>query len=269
MHPHLFSIGSISIQSYGFFFALAYVTAFFLLGRAGANAGFKKQHFTDLALYCLISGVFGARLLFVISNWTYFSTAWWEIFYFWSGGLVFFGGFISATLFLLAYFRFRGIPLLRGLDICVPALAAAHGVGRLGCFFAGCCHGAACDLPWAVVISSSLVDEALRGVPIHPTQLYEFFALMAVAWIAWKILHLQKNQNGAPPPMKLLQYTPGYVSAFYLMAYPVVRFVLEFFRGDSIRGTLPLWNLSTSQGISVILFLFGCGLFVRSFRSDH
>jgi len=268
VHPHLFSIGSVSIQSYGFFFALAYGTAFFLLGKAGGNAGYNKQHFTDLALYCLISGVFGARLLFVVSNWNYFSTVWWEIFYFWSGGLVFFGGFVIATLFLLAYFRLRKIPLLRGLDICVPALAAAHGVGRLGCFFAGCCHGASCDLPWGVVMNSSLVDESVRGTPIHPTQLYEFFALMAIAWLSWKLLHKKDDQAGTQSGNQFA-YKPGYVSSFYLMAYPLTRFVLEFFRGDSIRGSLPLWNLSTSQGISVILFLFGCGLFVRSFRSNH
>lgn len=256
MHPQLFAIGNFSIQSYGVFFALAYLVAYFLLGKAASNAGFKKQHFTDLALYCLLFGVLGARILFVISNWSYFSKNWWEIFHFWSGGLVFFGGFVSATLFLLAYFRFRQIPIFRGLDLCVPALAAAHGIGRLGCFFAGCCHGNACDLPWAVIMHSSLVDEKLRGLPIHPVQLYEFFTLIIIAWMSWLLLKKRGHQAGI-------------VSTFYLFAYPFSRFILEFFRGDSIRGTLPIWNLSTSQGISLVLFLLGCGLFIRRFRSNH
>ncbi len=256
MYPELFQIGSLSVQSYGFFFALAYLTAFYFLRRSAELGGYSRNTFSDLALFCLVSGVIGARLFFVLQNRSAFAERWWEIFYFWSGGLVFFGGFIAATGFLVFYFRRKKIPVLRGLDLCVPALAFAHAVGRLGCFFAGCCHGKLCDLPWAMRLESSLVTPELRGLPLHPTQLYESGGLILIGLVSLIILYRQ--------PQKI-----GSASYFYLMSYSALRFSVEFFRGDSIRGELPMLGLSTSQGISILLFLLGCTLFIRSLRSNY
>lgn len=256
MHPELFKIGSLSIQAYGFFFALAYVTAFYFLRRSAEFANYSKNIFSDLALFCLVSGMLGARIFFVAQNRQAFADRWWEIFYFWTGGLVFFGGFISAIGFLIFYFRRKRIPVLRGLDLCVPALAFAHAVGRLGCLFAGCCHGKLCDLPWAIRFDSTLVTPELRGLPLHPTQLYESLGLIILGWIAWQLLKRYPNKFGWP-------------SFFYLMGYSVLRFFVEFFRGDPIRGEIPLLGLSTSQGVSLVLFLLGGAFFIRSLRRDH
>ncbi len=256
MFPELLQIGSLSIQAYGFFFALAYLTAFYVLRTSAQLSGHSKNTFSDLALYCLISGVAGARIFFVLQNWPAFADRWWEIFYFWTGGLVFYGGFLSAIGFLFFYFRQKKIPLLRGLDLCVPALALAHGVGRLGCLFAGCCHGKLCDLPWAIRFHSSLVTPELRGLPLHPTQLYESVGLFSIGIGAMILLRRF--------PQKI-----GWASYFYLLAYGLLRFVVEFFRGDPIRGELPLLGLSTSQGLSILLFLLGGALFIRSLRSNH
>ncbi len=256
MYPEFFKIGSLSVQAYGVFFALAYLTAFYFLRRSAELGGYSKNTFSDLALLCLVSGVIGARLFFVVQNRAAFTDRWWEVFYFWSGGLVFFGGFVAATAFLVFYFRKKKIPVLRGLDLCVPALAFAHAVGRMGCFFAGCCHGKLCDLPWAMRFGSSLVTPELRGLPLHPTQLYESGGLILIGFVSLKILHRQ--------PHKI-----GWATYFYMISYGALRFTVELFRGDPIRGELPIFGLSTSQGISILLFLIGSAFFIRGFRSDH
>ncbi len=256
MLPEIIHYGNFSLQSYGLFLALSYFSAFFALRFLAKKRGFLAEDFSNLAFICLVLGVIGSRVLFVFLHREAFAKNWVSAFYFWSGGLVFYGGFILSTLFLFWYFPKKKIPWKVGLDISAAALAIAHAVGRLGCLFAGCCHGKICEYPWGIKMYSSLVDPNLSGIPLHPTQLYESIGLFLIGGIC--IFVILKN---------LL--APGKTAMVYVILYSILRFNIEFFRGDLNRGVIPYFEISTSQCISICLFLLSIGILIRGFRRDH
>jgi phosphatidylglycerol:prolipoprotein diacylglycerol transferase len=259
MHPVLFSLGSVPVSSYGFFVTLGYLAALWL-GRYQARArGLRAATFTDACLVALFAGLVGARLMFVATNWEYFSGRFGEIFSPWSGGLVFFGGLLLATPALAVHFARRGPGIAEGFDLLAPALALGHAIGRIGCFLAGCCHGSYCPYPWGVTPHSPLVEAGLRGQPLHPTQLYESIGLFV---IAAGLLRLGRWPRA--------RRRPGTVAATYLCAYGALRFVVEIFRGDSIRGFVPGSALSISQALCLGLLALGGGwLLVGNVRRNH
>jgi phosphatidylglycerol:prolipoprotein diacylglycerol transferase len=167
-----------------------------------------------------------------------------------SGG-VFYGGFLAAALVAWWYVRRYQLPGWTTADVLAPGVAIGQAIGRLGCFAAGCCFGKAAKVPWAVTYT----DEYARtvGAPIdeavHPTQVYEsmaaFLIFLFLLWLA---------------PRKRFQ---GQVVLAYVVLYATARFVLEFFRGDLDRGTIPGTPLSTSQGIALALVIGAAFLFAR------
>ena len=256
MFPVLFEMGGIKIHSYGFFIALGYVATLFLGRWLARRRELDPGPFMDLAFIAIVSGVVGARLLYVITMPGYFAEHPEEIFDLWSGGLVFYGGFILATVACLAYGWLRHMPILLSTDIVVTGVAFAHGFGRIGCFAAGCCHGSLCEYPWAIHNHSGFVAEALRGKPIHPVQLYESVALFALSGLLVSLIVGKKHRDGVP-------------AVVYLMGYAAIRFVMETFRGDIDRGFVLGGLLSTSQFIAVLLFLLGGGLLFFFVRRKH
>jgi phosphatidylglycerol:prolipoprotein diacylglycerol transferase len=243
--PVLFHIRNVPVYSYGFFIALGYLAALGLLSYLAGKRGHRPARFLDLAFLALLSGVAGGRVLFVLTNLPYFSRYPMEIFDVWQGGLVFYGGFIAALGTCLLYIRLCKLPAAESFDILAPALALGHAFGRIGCLAAGCCYGAYCEMPWAIHLHSDLVDPALRGLPLHPTQLYESAALFLLAG-ALTFLMLRRRLRA------------GGVALLYVMAYSVIRSIIEIYRGDSIRGFVVGGWLSTSQAIAIALF-FGAG----------
>lgn len=155
-----------------------------------------------------------------------------------SGGLVFFGavpgGLGAARLSARAY-RVR---LADFMPLLVPALALVGALGRVGCFCAGCCYGVECASPLAVVYPACSL-EAPPGVPLLPVQLFESAVQLALFLaLLWFTSRPQRAR---------------FAAEFYLACYCPARFVLEFFRGDEVRGAL--WGLSTSQWLAAAGFL--------------
>ncbi len=154
-------------------------------------------------------------------------------------GYVWYGGMIGALLTALYYFKKR--PHLDAwlyADAFAPSIMIGASVGRLGCFLAGCCHGAPTDAAWGVWFPQ------LDG-PVHPTQLYDSFVAGAIgAFLLWRFSRRRfKGEN----------------LAFLLLMYPLARATTEIFRGDAERGALGA--LSTSQWLSLPLFAIGLYLY--------
>ena len=147
---------------------------------------------------------------------------------FWmGGGFVFYGGLIGGSIVLLAHKVLFGTPA-SAYDFLVLPLALGHAFGRIACFLAGCCYGKASDLPWAVFMHN---DHR------HPVQLYESLALILIYF------YLRSRWSRG---QKLFFH--------YLISYAIVRFGLEFFRGDEVRG-LYFDSISTSQVVSLAIIL--------------
>jgi phosphatidylglycerol:prolipoprotein diacylglycerol transferase len=245
MYPELFHISF--LHTYGVLVAAAFLVAVWLAGRLAARAGLNSGAVTDLATYCCFAAILGAKLMMILVDAGYYRDHPGEIFSLATleAGGVFYGGLIAALGISIWYMHRTKLPVWKTADVFAPAIALGHGIGRLGCFSAGCCWGVECDRPWAVTFTNPVAHELVGvplHVPLHPTQLYEAFAEFVIAGL---LLRLTR----AP-------HRDGAILAAYLMFYSTLRFVVEFYRVHE-QGNLLGGPLDTSQWISVGLFLVG------------
>jgi phosphatidylglycerol:prolipoprotein diacylglycerol transferase len=237
LHPILFRIGPFTLHAYGVFVAMAFLMGIGLALKEARRVGEDPNKVLDLAFYMLIASIIGSRILYVLVNWPMFKDDLLEIFRLWHGGLVFYGGFIGAVLTALWYMRLKGLLLWKTADILAPSIAFGQFVGRIGCFFAGCCYGKVCELPWAVTFTHP-ESLAPKGVPLHPTQLYGSLIALLIFLTLTALKRIKKFE--------------GTLFWTYVLLYGMARSVLEFFRGDD-RGMLIQNMISTSQLIGVIM----------------
>ena len=155
---------------------------------------------------------------------------------------------LSIALFLYIRPDTRGDVMAR-LDPVLPALALAQVIIRVGCFSAGCCHGVpAWGLPWAVVFSHPQTACIYRGIPVHPTQLYLLFGNLFILLLLLRLFRM--------PAFR------GVLLWVYLLAYGMLRFVVEFYRGDPRPMVGPL---SIHQLVCLGFILVGGAMLARRF----
>ena len=242
--------GTWVITSYAVALLVAAVVARWLFVRACAQdaalrvAGARAN---DLAIVVLLAGLVGARARYVWENWGDFvingSIDWRAIVDLDRGGMVWYGSLIGGVIAGVIWgWRLR-IPLLPLTDAAAPAVAAGLAIGRIGCFFNGCCYGGTCNLPWAVTFPH--LHEAR-----HPTQLYES-VVMGVMAVLLTIWHRRSPR-------------PGTVTAAFLIGYGVWRYLNEILRVDyrhaGTLNDLGGWVLTNSQITSLWLIVAGCVL---------
>jgi phosphatidylglycerol:prolipoprotein diacylglycerol transferase len=235
MHPDLFTLGPLTLHTYGLLVALGLVLAAFLAQRGARALSISQDMFWDLSLWIILGGMAGARLLYVIVCWKDFAHDLLGIFRIWDGGLVFYGGIAGGFLSGWWFIRRHKLPFWELADIIAPTIPLAHVLGRLGCFFAGCCYGR--EDARLGLIFPALAD----GIPHLPTQLYEAgFNLLLFGFLWWR----RKAQRPA-----------GRLFWMYVMLYAAWRFAIEFLRGDEIRGAFFLPWLHTSQLVAAVAII--------------
>lgn len=247
MHPILFKIGPITIYTYGVLIATAFFLGLALAARQARVEGEDPQKIMDLSFYILISAIVGSRLLYIVVEYKEYISDPLRIFKVWEGGLVFYGGFIMAMAVVIIYIRKHEMNLWKVGDILAPSVAIGQGVGRLGCFFAGCCYGRETDVSWAVIFKDPNTL-APMDLHLHPTQLYD----SANGFIIFAILLI----------LRKFKKFDGQLFWTYTLLYAVGRFIVEIFRGDE-RGFVIESFLSTSQFIAIPLFIVSIIMLIR------
>lgn len=228
MKPVL-DFGFIQIPTFYLVISLSVTFVLLLLNAAlDNNQKIDRKITFDLALIIMITGFIGGRLAHVFyEEFAFYQEFPLEIFKFWKGGFVFYGGFLLSLISVFAFLRFKKQNFYFWADFLAPYLGLTYALGRIGCFFEGCCYGSHCELPWAI---------AHR----HPTQLYMVVAeLILVA----AIVFLNKKK----------QLTTGLVFLLWVCGHSINRFVIEFYREDD-RGAL-IMNLSISQITSALILV--------------
>jgi phosphatidylglycerol:prolipoprotein diacylglycerol transferase len=248
MYPELFHLSF--LHTYGVLVAIAFLTALWLAGRLAIRAGLSADAVTNLGAYCGLSAIVGAKLMMFVVDYSYYRDHPSEIFSLATlqAGGVFYGGLIVALVVAVWYMRRHKLPAWTTADVFAPAIALGHGIGRLGCFSAGCCWGIECTRPWAVTFTNPVAHDLVGvplHIPLHPTQLYEAFSEFVIFALLYRMIR-------AP-------HRPGIVIASYLLMYSTLRFVVEFYRVHE-QGNLMGGPLDTSQWISAGLFLLGAGI---------
>src|SRR5882672_5982492 len=245
MYPEIFRIGNFPINTYGVFLALAFLGAIMVTVRLGARDGLPRERIYDLCLWMLLSSLVGSKLLMLLTEPEYrdHPSHLISLDFLRSGG-VFYGGLLGAVLCGYLLMRRYQLPWWKTADACAPGIALGNVLGRQGCFSAGCCWGKPTNLPWGVKFTE--LGHEITGVPtgvrLHPTQLYESFAMLIVfVFLIW--LHRRRRFSGQ-------------VILAYALLYASIRFAIEFLRDDprgDLFGLTTLTGLSTSQMIGVVV----------------
>ena len=254
MHPILFNFGGIPIYTYGVLVAAGVLLSLWYGRRQAPRAGVDPDKLWNMGIYFVLVALLVAKIWLVLSAWDYYLANPREIFSlatFQSGG-TFYGGLLGGVMTILLYTHFQKMALLPTLDTCAAALPIGHAIGRLGCFFAGCCYGKPTTEPWGVTFTSPTAAQLAGtplGVHLHPTQLYEasleFLNFLFLMWLG-------KRQRFV-----------GQIFGAYLMLYGTERGIIEFFRGDPGRSMMFHDSVSLMQLVSAALIITGAFLWWR------
>lgn len=218
MYPILVDLGVWQLRSYGLFVALAVLVGIWWSAREAERRGFTRDLVCDAAWTITIAGFAGARLWYVLfSEPAVYLARPWEILAIWQGGLSMHGALVAGTVAGTWWIRRRGLPFWRFADAVVPGLILGQAVGQIGCLLNGDTYGKPTDLPWAIVFTHPEAMAPL-GVPLHPIQVYELIGYTAV----FLVVHWMARSAARD----------GAVVLTYAVLYGVVRFAMEFFRGD-------------------------------------
>ena len=249
MKNELFQIGPFTVYGYGLMIAVGVMAAWITAEYRAKKMKMQYEHIFYLVIWCLVGGMLCSKLLFWITEWKELVRNPGFVLDTISDGFVVYGGIIGGVLAGWLYCRIKKLNFLAYFDLVIPSVALAQGFGRIGCLLAGCCYGRETDSAFSITFHDS--EFAPNSVALVPTQVYSsvldflnFAVLLAIA----------KRKK-----------TDGQVGACYLIFYSAGRFILEFFRGDLVRGSVG--NLSTSQFISIFTFAAGIILLMRCGRS--
>ncbi|HUT53958.1 MAG TPA: prolipoprotein diacylglyceryl transferase [bacterium] len=249
MHPVLFEIKGFKIYTYGPIMALGFLAAFFLIYHIARRRKEDVEFYMDLYVWLILFGLLGAKLLYNIIEYQEFFAHPIQMMNCRNGGLVWYGGVILDTLFLIWYTRRRQVPFLQVSDTLSAPAALGLAIGRWGCLMGGCCYGKPCSLPWAVVYPQGA--NPVAGIPVHPSPIYESIASLIICAVIYLAIRKQAKT--------------GIATAIWFTLYPLARFLLEFIRGDEVRGFVyqgASFSISTSQFIGLIVIAGAIGLTV-------
>jgi phosphatidylglycerol---prolipoprotein diacylglyceryl transferase len=262
MYPHLFTIGDFTVTSFGLMMFLSFVGGAWVLARQFERRGMDPEAAWDMLLWVALGGILGAKLYYVGLHYeALLENPLRELTN--RGGLVWYGGFIGGVAAFYWQAKKRGLPLGKAFDAAAPTLAAAHAIGRLGCFLVGDDYGRPTD-SWVGIafpegyppttagyfrsigthIPADIPDTAVLAV--HPTQLYEMTLLLIMFAILWRL-------SGRLRTWRLF--------AVYLAMYGVVRFFIEFVRA---KTDLMVLGLTTSQVASILLLVLAGVIWART-----
>ncbi|MFH1367192.1 MAG: prolipoprotein diacylglyceryl transferase [Patescibacteria group bacterium] len=235
-------IGFVKIQFWGLMFALGLIFGLWQFWKEARKIALEKIVF-DLALVIIISALVGARLYFVLNEWSYFQLNPWEIFAFWQGGMGFFGGLIFAVFFGWLYLKKKGIRFWLVSDIMVISLAIGEAITRIGCFFIHDHWGRITALPWGI---------KYLGEIRHETSLYSFLSALGLFIV---LLILKKNK---------ISRKEGFLTAIYLIWYGSISFFIYGLRATGLPGSDPFWGcLRPSQYFSLLLLVLVIILLIK------
>lgn len=236
-----FSFLGMEIDSYLFMMVVGILLSFITIlinNRCNKAYRLPLSDLFFLAIFILFGVLLGARFLFfltMIPNMHSFQDV--VKYAFKESGLVFYGGVIGGLLMGLLYVKLYGTDIQKVSDLFFSAIPIGHAIGRIGCYLAGCCYGRLVDAKHGVHFVTLEAGQYALPVQLYETYfLFAFFALLMILTYA-----LPKRR-------------PYFLSGIYFVGYGVWRFVIEFFRGDEIRGVALL---STSQWISIVIVILG------------
>ena len=278
MYPILLQIGNFQISTYGFLLMMAFIVNNFLLKRYLISIGKNGKVAEDIIFYAAIGGIIGAKIFYIIeyydsdgyNNIQGLVSIFKGLFTLnidllllginkFGSGLVFLGGLFGGACSVTYYVYKNNLSWLVVSDWVAPYIILGQGIGRLGCFFVGCCYGHPTTISWLFPftngrppttyesfkynhpeIFNSLVQPFYSigdYIKVHPTQLYEFFIYFFIFLYLLKIRSIKKYD--------------GQVFLEYIFLAGLSRFLIEFIR----LNPEYMFDLSSAQILSLFMII--------------
>jgi phosphatidylglycerol:prolipoprotein diacylglycerol transferase len=264
LHPFLIDFGTVSLPlfgpvrlalpSYGLMLAIGTLCGWIWYHREARRHGLDQDSAAAVLFWSIVAALAGGKLGLVLVEPGYYlgdPSRMLTADFLRAGGVVWAAVLAGIGTLILLCLRWK-LPVATVLDCAALPIPLVQAIGRVGCLLAGCCYGAACDLPWGVVYHSAEGHERTGvplGVPLHPAPLYESAWNLAI--VLPVLLWVRRHQR-----------FPGEVMLAYLTCYSVGRALVEFFRGDGARGLWFGGLLSSGQLVSLVVFPVAAGLWL-------
>jgi len=239
MFPDLFSIGPFTLHTYGLFVAFGFFAGLAVAVKTGKSEGLGPQQVMDMGFIIIFAAITGSRLMYVLINISHYLERPADIFKVWQGGLVFSGGIICVVLAVGWYARRHGLSIWKVADLWAPAAAIGQGIGRIGCFMAGCCYGKPTGSEWGVVFTHPHCL-APANISLHPTQVYSSLSGFVI-FVVLILLYSRKKFEGQ-------------VLLWFLILHSTSRLAIERFRGDG-RGIIPGTEMTATQFVTTLILV--------------
>ncbi|MCE5250852.1 prolipoprotein diacylglyceryl transferase [bacterium] len=266
MHPTIISLGPLAIRGYGLMLAIGFLTGIIVAARRAQKLGENPDNIYNLAVWIVISSLIGARLYYVFSHFDEFRAESGVSFFtglfivmkniFWPigpdgqvgiSGLVLYGGLICATAATAFYLKKHDLSIMKYMDILAPSLGLGEFFTRIGCFLNGCCFGHPTDSVFGMIFpGNSAAGYFYPGTPIHPAQLYNSFAGLAIFVLLITFERYRKFY--------------GFTALLYFVLYATGRFIIDYFR--YYESSMTFLGLSHSQILSLGVFVVSAILLV-------
>lgn len=243
MYPVLFKLGPITIYTYGMFVTLGVAAGYFVCRGEADKEGIPRQVFSNIFFWVLVTGFIGARIAYILIEWERLLANPFGVI-FSRSGFVFYGGALGILSGFILTRKYK-INFLKFADIIALGIPLGHSLGRIGCFFYGCCYGKPTTSGLGVLFPPESAA-GLSGVKVIPTQLISAVVLLLIFYL---LLFLKKRRK-----------FNGQILLSYVFLYGIFRFIIEFYRGDP-RG--EFFTLSTSGFISLILVAVSIIFYLR------
>lgn len=229
MHPVICRFGHFAIYSYGLMLVIAFMVATSLASSQAKRKNMDPEVILNLSFIVFIFGIIGARIFYVVENLSYYLQNPLETIMLQKGGLAWFGGLILGSISGIVYLKFKKLSVYKVIDLFAPFLVLGQAIGRLGCFFNGCCFGKE---------SIQGIYSEAQGLILIPTQLYSSFFLLVI-FVILRIMQERPHKDGE-------------IFFAYLLLYSIKRFIIEFYRADN---PVVLFGLTLFQLLSLAVFL--------------
>ena len=246
MNPIFLTIGNYEIRYYSLFILLACILCFSLIDLEAKRFNIKSDFMFNMMFWAFISGIIGARLYYVVFNYSEFAGNFQSIFQVWNGGLAIHGGIIFGLIAIIVYCKKYKVRTIRMLDIITVPLLLAQAIGRWGNFFNQEAHGAATTvtmLQRLMIPDFIIKGMTIDGVTYMPTFLFESLACL-IGFVVLCIVRRGKYVK------------VGNMTAGYLIIYGIIRFFIEISRTDA----LMLGGFKVAQIVSIIMIIIGIGI---------
>lgn len=243
MERVFFSIGPITIYWYSIMILLALVIGYNIIIRYCKKEGMDSSIISDMLCYLVIFSILGARVYYVLFNFSLFKDDWLGIFKIWNGGIAIYGAIIAGVIYIYYYCKKNNINFIKMLDIFSLSLLLGQAIGRWGNFFNSEAYGGITS--YSALKNLMIPEFIIRGMYIEgayrePTFLYEsLWCLLGVV-----ILFIIRKKYSKVIGRQLY---------FYLMWYGIGRFFIEGLRSDS----LYFYDFRISQIVSIIIIIIG------------